>query len=72
MFQFDHNEVPFGCPPSQPPPPPPRIIKPVPNVIHNDIEDEDVEDEEVVHETLPLTILLKKALKLVNKKYSLK
>ena len=68
MFQFNHNEVPFGCPP--PPPPPPRIIKP--NVIHNDIEDEDEEDEEVVHETLPLTILLKKALKLVNKKYSLK
>ena len=70
MFQLDHNEVPFGCPP--PPPPPPRIIKPVPNVIHNVIEDDDEEDEEVVHETLPLTILLKKALKLVNKKYSLK
>ena len=68
MFQFDHNEVPFGCPPSQPPPPPQRTIKPVPNVV----EGEDEEDEEVVHETLPLTILLKKALKLVNKNYSLK
>ena len=71
MFQLNHNEVPFGCPPSPPPPRP--TTKPVPNVmIHNDIEDEDEEDEEVVHAMLPLTILLKKALKLVNKKYNLK